>query len=89
MRFVARNRAQANEHNLPERSWGWWDMFVHENDDPRADGNWENIKHAVLVGFLSDRRLALEMKCMGLNADRWRFVVCRRLISPCLVSFVT
>jgi uncharacterized damage-inducible protein DinB len=70
MNVVTNDREQTDEHNLPERNWGWRDMFVHEDDDPRADGNWENTERGVLLGFLSDRRLTLEMKCMGLNADQ-------------------
>jgi uncharacterized damage-inducible protein DinB len=53
---------------LPERTFGWWDMFVAEEDDPRADGGFENNERAVLLGFLSDRRRTLEMKCAGLDA---------------------
>lgn len=52
----------------PVRRFGWWDMFVHGDEDPRADGGWENNERAVLAGFLSDRRLTLEMKCSGLDA---------------------
>jgi len=53
---------------LPERRFGWSDMFVSDDDDPRADGGWENDERAVLLGSLRDRRLTLEMKCGGLNA---------------------
>jgi hypothetical protein len=56
------------DDRLPTRTFGWWDMFVHEDDDPRADGGWANDERSVLLGFLSDRRLTLEMKCAGLNA---------------------
>lgn len=52
---------------LPERKFGWWDMFLGEDEDPRADGGWENTERAVLTGFLSDRRLTLELKCAGLG----------------------
>lgn len=53
---------------LPERSFGWWDMFVPDDEDPRADGGWANDERSVLTGFLRDRRLTLEMKCAGLDA---------------------
>ena len=43
-------------------------MFVHEDDDPRSDGGWDNDERSVLLGFLSDRRLTLELKCSGLDA---------------------
>ena len=55
---------------LPERRFGWSDMFVHDDDDPRADGGWDNSERSVLTGFLSDRRLTLELKCAGLNAEQ-------------------
>jgi Protein of unknown function (DUF664) len=57
-------------NKLPERKFAWWDMFVHENDDPRADGGWDNTERAVLTGFLSDRRLTLELKCSGLSVEQ-------------------
>jgi uncharacterized damage-inducible protein DinB len=46
------------------------DMFVHPDEDPRADGGWDNNERSILLGFLSDRRLTLEMKCAGLNAEQ-------------------
>ncbi len=55
---------------LPDREFGWWDMFVHEDDDARADGDWAHDERSVLLGFLSDRRLTLEMKCSGLDAKQ-------------------
>jgi len=45
-------------------------MFVNEADDPRADGGWDNDERSVLLGFLSDRRLTLELKCSGLDAHQ-------------------
>lgn len=60
----------AKEEHLPERRFGWSDMFVPDEDDPRADGGWDNDERAVLLGFLSDRRLTLEMKCQGLDANQ-------------------
>lgn len=58
------------DQELPERQFGWWDMFVHPDEDPRTDGGWENNERSVLAGFLSDRRLTLEMKCAGLDAEQ-------------------
>lgn len=54
--------------DTPERRFGWWDMFVHPDDDPRADGGFDNTERAMLVGYLADRRLTLELKCRGLDA---------------------
>ncbi len=55
---------------LPERRFAWSDMFVHHDDDPRADGDWDNTERAVLTGFLADRRLTLELKCADLDAEQ-------------------
>lgn len=60
----------AADENLPQREFGWWDMFVNDNDDPRADGGWNNDERSVLLGFLADRRLTLELKCAGLDAEQ-------------------
>jgi uncharacterized damage-inducible protein DinB len=51
-----------------QRIFGWWDMFVHPDDDPRADGGFENNERAMLVGYLHDRRLTLQLKCADLDA---------------------
>ena len=53
--------------DLPARRFGWWDMFVHPDDDPRTDGGFKG-ERATLVGFLRDQRLTLELKCSGLDA---------------------
>lgn len=58
------------EREPPERRFGWWDMFVHPDEDPRADGGWDNDERSVLSGSLSDRRLTLELKCAGLTAEQ-------------------
>lgn len=50
------------------RTFGWWDMFVHPDNDPRSDGDFENTERAMLVGYLRDRRLTLELKCADLDA---------------------
>ncbi len=60
----------ATDEKLPKREFGWWDMFVNENDDPRADGGWDNDERSVLLGSLADRRLTLELKCAGLDAEQ-------------------
>lgn len=50
------------------RTFGWSDMFVHPDDDPRADGGFDNTERGMLVGFLADRRLTLHLKCADLDA---------------------
>ncbi len=72
------------EENLPERRFGWLDMFVHEDEDPRADGGWNNDERSVLLGFLSDRRLSLQMKCDGLDAEQ----MARRSVPPSTMSLL-
>ncbi len=59
----------ADDADSRERAFGWWDMFAAPEDDPRADGGFENTERAMLVGYLSDRRLTLQLKCSGLGAD--------------------
>ncbi len=54
---------------LPARRFGWSDMFVAPDDDPRADGGFANDEKSMLVGYLADRRLTFEMKCADLDAE--------------------
>lgn len=61
---------RSGPEQLPERRFGWWDMFVSDEEDPRADGGWGSDERAVLTGFLRDRRLTLELKCAGLDAEQ-------------------
>jgi uncharacterized damage-inducible protein DinB len=51
----------------PARSFGWWDMWVGPEDDPRIEDRPDNERD-VLVSYLRNRRLTLEMKCAGLDA---------------------
>ena len=51
----------------PTRTFGWSDMFVRPQDDPRADGGFSG-ERATLTGYLRDYRLTLELKCAGLDA---------------------
>lgn len=74
----------AESEDLPERRFGWWDMFVHDDDDPRADGGWDNTERDVLTGFLSDRRLTLELKCADLDAEQ----MARRSVPPSDLSLL-
>lgn len=68
MSDVPMDSSDTDHAELPERQFGWWDMWAGPDDDPRVDGGFENSERAVVVGFLSDRRLTLEMKCSGLDA---------------------
>jgi hypothetical protein len=49
------------------RSFGWSDMFVRPEDDPRTDGGFGD-EQTTLVGYLRDYRLTIELKCSGLDA---------------------
>ena len=59
-------------------------MFVHEDDDPRTDGGWPNNERSILVGFLDDRRLTLELKCRDLDAEQ----LTRRSVPPSDLSLL-
>jgi hypothetical protein len=65
------------------RTFGWSDMFVHPDDDPRADSGFTG-ERATLAGFLRDQRLTLEVKCAGLGAD----AMARRSVPPSTLSLL-
>jgi len=49
------------------RSFGWSDMFVRPEDDPRGPGGIDD-ERSTLVAYLKDYRLTIELKCSGLDA---------------------
>lgn len=57
------------DEEWPERSFGWSNMFVAREDDPRESGESPKGERATLVRFLHDYRLTLELKCSGLDAE--------------------
>ncbi len=65
------------------RRFGWWDMFVHPDEDPRADGGFVGERDT-LVGYLRDRRLTLELKCAGLDTTQ----LARRSVEPSNLSLL-
>ncbi|MEV0649678.1 DinB family protein [Phytomonospora sp. NPDC050363] len=65
------------------RTFGWSDMFVAPDEDPREDGGWEG-EHATLAGSLRDRRLTFQLKCAGLDAEQ----MARRPIPPSNLSLL-
>jgi uncharacterized damage-inducible protein DinB len=69
---------------VPERRFAWSDMFVDPDEDPRVDGGWDNNERAVLIGSLADRRMTLELKCAGLDAEQ----MARRPIPPSDLSLL-
>ncbi|WP_199809312.1 DinB family protein [Streptomyces sp. NRRL S-244] len=58
-------------------------MFVHPEEDTRADGGFQG-ERAVLVGYLRDQRLTLELKCAGLDAE----AMARRAVEPSNLSLL-
>jgi hypothetical protein len=65
------------------RRFGWSDMFVHPDDDPRSEGGFAD-ERAMLVGYLRDQRLTLELKCSGLDAAD----LARRSVEPSDLSLL-
>ena len=74
---------EATPRNQAERRFGWWDMFVHPDQDPREDGPFAG-ERAILVGYLRDRRLTLELKCEDLDAA----AMARRSVEPSNLSLL-
>jgi hypothetical protein len=65
------------------RRFGWSNMFVQPDDDPRTDGGFQG-ERATLVGYLRDQRLTLELKCSGLDAAD----LARRSVAPSNLSLL-
>lgn len=65
------------------RRFGWSDMFVHPDDDPRSETTFHG-ERATLVGYLRDQRLTLELKCAGLDAGG----LARRSVEPSNLSLL-
>jgi uncharacterized damage-inducible protein DinB len=60
------------------------DMWVDPDDDPRTDGGGFKDERAVLVEYLGDYRLTLQMKCDGLDAEQ----LARRSVPPSTMSLL-
>ena len=56
------------ESEWPERSFGWSNMFVAPEDDPRPRGE-VGGERATLLDYLAAYRLTLQMKCADLDAE--------------------
>ncbi|MCM0676254.1 DinB family protein [Micromonospora phytophila] len=67
----------------PARRFGWSNMFLHPDDDPRSDGGFDD-ERIILVEYLRDQRLTLELKCAGLDADQ----LARRAVPPSTLSLL-
>ena len=67
----------------PAKTFAWSNMFVHPDDDPRSEGGFKG-ERAILVGYLRDQRLTLELKCSGLDAT----ALARRSVPPSNLSLL-
>ena len=65
------------------RSFGWSNMFVRPEDDPRADEGFHG-ERSTLAGYLRDYRLTIELKCSGLDAA----AMARRSVEPSDMSLL-
>ncbi|MBB5803437.1 putative damage-inducible protein DinB [Saccharothrix ecbatanensis] len=69
---------------LPRRAFGWEDVWVGPEADPREAGGLYSGERQTLVRYLRDRRLTLEMKCAGLDAEG----MARRSVPPSDLSLL-
>lgn len=70
-----------------ERLFGWQDMFVGPDADPRGIGGifvHHGDERTVLTGYLHDYRLTLQLKCAGLDAE----AMARRSVEPSDLSLL-
>lgn len=80
----ARTRDAAAD--LPTRTFGWSDMFVSQEDDPRFGAEPVELtgERATLIDYLRHYRLTLELKCTGLDAE----AMARRSVLPSNLSLL-
>ncbi len=67
-----------------ERRFGWADMFVTPEEDPRSDRPAENSERAVLLDYLRDYRLTFQLKCADLDPEQ----LARRSVPPSTLSLL-
>lgn len=63
--------------------FAWSNMFVHPDEDPRSEGGFED-ERTVLVEYLRDQRLTLQLKCADLDAEQ----LARRAVPPSTLSLL-
>jgi len=66
-----------------ERRFGWADMFVAPDEDPRSQLPAVG-ERATLIDYLTGYRQTLEMKCQGLDAEQ----MARRSVPPSNMSLL-
>ena len=67
----------------PTPQFAWSNMFVTPEDDPRSEGGFDD-ELSVLINYLRDQRLTLELKCAGLDAEQ----MARRSVPPSPMSLL-
>jgi uncharacterized damage-inducible protein DinB len=77
------SRPSEAEYGQITRTFGWQNMFVRPEDDPRSDEGLGD-ERATLVGYLRAYRLTLELKCSGLDAAG----LARRSVPPSNLSLL-
>jgi len=85
------NRGSGSEEGRPPeagaeqitRTFGWQNMFVRPEDDPRSDDGLGD-ERTTLVGYLRAYRLTIELKCSGLDAAG----LARRSVPPSNLSLL-
>jgi len=76
----------STEEPVPERhsdATTYPDMWVDPDDDPRSDGGFPD-ERSMLIGYLRDYRLTLQMKCDGLDAEQ----LAHRSVPPSTMSLL-
>ena len=68
---------------LPQRKFGSGQMFVPAEEDPRSPGGFPD-ERPLLVGYLRDYRLTIELKCSGLDPA----ALARRSVPPSNLSLL-
>jgi hypothetical protein len=76
--------AQDPVSDVPERQFGWWNMWATPQEDPREQGDPPVGERETLVRYLRDYRLTLQLKCAGLDAD----AMARRSVPPSDLSLL-
>jgi uncharacterized damage-inducible protein DinB len=84
---VGKTGAVTNDEKQPdiptERRFGWGNLFVAPDEDPRSDATSVG-ERATLVDFLTGCRQTLELKCQGLDAEQ----MARRSVPPSNLSLL-
>jgi hypothetical protein len=71
------------DEEQPVRQFGWQDMWLSPQEDPRATGPVAGERN-MLLSYLRDYRHTLRMKCSGLDAQ----ALARRSVPPSTLSLL-